>query len=191
MMKPVTRGTISLHPRFTVHDKLTVGQEGQGVCGIAGDAAFHRLDPFPLSLRGTDLQTGNVLGEQHGQAAKVGVAALGIGLGTIPFILAPDIVDHVPEMVVRVLVIVMRVGQVVLRQLEDDGDEHEELSNHLFPEIAMEGSDLVIVLTDNVMLANVCIRRGGFWNVKLSTKMSMAPQRLERRTLDEPSRCSP
>lgn len=41
-----------------------------------------------------------MLREEQSQAAEVGVSAFRIGLGTIPFILSPDVIDHIPKMVI-------------------------------------------------------------------------------------------
>ena len=86
-----------------------------------------------------------MLGEEQGQAAEVGVAALGVGLGLVPVLLAPDVVDHVPEVVVRDLVVRVRVDEVVLRQFEDDGDQREELLGYFLPQLAVEGGDRGVV----------------------------------------------
>lgn len=95
------------------------------------------------------------------------MAAFGVGLGLVPFFLAPDVVNHITEVVIRLLVIRMRICEIVLWKLKDDGNQDEELPDHLFPQISVEGSDLVPVLFDNSMLANIGIRANRFGNVQL------------------------
>lgn len=66
------------------------------------------------------------------------MATLRVGLGLVPFFLGPDIVNHVAKVVIRFLVVGMCVGEVVLWELEDDGNENEELPDHLVPQIPVE-----------------------------------------------------
>ena len=48
----------------------------------------------------------------------------------------------------------MCVCEVVLRQLENQGDQDEELARD-FPDFAVEGADLVPVVVDDFVLAYV------------------------------------
>ena len=147
--------------------ELTFGQERQGVRGVASDTTLNRFDPFPFSLRGLDLQTSHMLGEEQRQATEIRMAALGVGLGFVPFLLRPDVVDHVPEVVVRDLVVRVGVDEVILRQFEDDGDKGEEFLGHLLPELAVELRDLGVVLFDNRVFAHGVPVRDGLGDVEL------------------------
>lgn len=146
---------------------LAIGEKGQGISSVARDAALDRLDIFPVPLRCFDLQARHVLGEQQRQTAKVRVPALGVPLGEIPFLLRPHIVDHVPEVVVRVLVVRMRIDEVVFWKLEDDGHEDEELAHDLVPDVAVESCDLYVALAHDLVFAYVGIGRGRFGDVEL------------------------
>lgn len=168
-MKPVTKVDQHHGPRTVKRTRAirTIGEESQGVGRIASDAAFHRLDPLPLALGSANLQAGNVLGEEQGQTPKVGVAALGVRLGAIPFVLGAHIVDHVAEMVVRDLVIVVGVEKIVLGQLENDRDQNKHFADHLIKDFAVEAGDLVVVLAHNVVLGHIGKSRDVFRDVEL------------------------
>lgn len=161
---------------------LTIGEESQSVSGVAGDTTLDRLDPFPLAFRRADLQARDVLGEEQGQTAKVGVSALGVRLGTIPLVLRADVVDHVPEVVVGLLVIIVGVGQVILGQFEDDGNQHKQFADHLLPQVAVERGDLVVVLLHDVVLADIVIGWDCLWDVELWKMVSLGwTGQVERR----------
>jgi hypothetical protein len=61
----------------------------------------------------------------------------------------------------------MCISEVVLWELENDGNEDKELPGDLLPNIAMELCDFIIVLFHNLMSGLVCIRWDGFGNVEL------------------------
>ena len=46
------------------------------------------------------------------------------------------------------------ICEVVLRHLEDESDQHEELARD-FPDVAVEGADLVPIVVDDFVLAYV------------------------------------
>ena len=52
------------------------------------------------------------------------------------------------------MVVGVRICEVVLRQLENQGDQDEELARD-FPDFAVEGADLVPVVVDDFVLAYV------------------------------------
>ena len=52
------------------------------------------------------------------------------------------------------MVVGVRICEVVLRQLEDESDQHEELARD-FPDVAVEGADLVPIVVDDFVLAYV------------------------------------
>lgn len=58
------------------------------------------------------------------------------------------------------------ICEVVLRQLEDEGDQHKELARD-FPDVAVEGADLVPVVVDDLVFTYVFPR----WNVLVDVKL--------------------
>jgi hypothetical protein len=69
-----------------------------------------------------------MLRKQQRQAPKIRVSSFTVPLGLIPLLLRAHVVDHVPQMVVRLFIVGVRVDEVVLGQFEDDGDEDEEFA---------------------------------------------------------------
>ena len=67
------------------------------------------------------------------------MASFAIVLCLVPFLLGPDVVYHISEVVVGLLVILMGIDEEVLRQLENDGDKNKQLSEDFVPQLAMEG----------------------------------------------------
>jgi hypothetical protein len=61
----------------------------------------------------------------------------------------------------------MGISEVVLRELKNDGNENEELSGNLLPNVAMEFCDFVIILLYNLMSGLVCVRRNCLGDVEL------------------------
>ena len=64
------------------------------------------------------------------------------------------------------MVVGVCVCEVVLRQLEDEGDQDEELARD-FPDVAVEGADLVPVVVDDFVFAYVFPRWDVFVDVEL------------------------
>lgn len=95
------------------------------------------------------------------------MAPFGVGLGPVPVFLRPGVVDHIAEVVVRFLVVRVRVGEVVLRELEDDGDQDEELPDHLIEQVPMKRCDLLPVLLEDPMLAHVGMRGNRLGDIQL------------------------
>ena len=95
------------------------------------------------------------------------MSALRIRLCAIPLVLRADVVDHVAEMIVRVFVVGVRVGEVVFWELEDDGDEDEELADDFLPAVAVEGGDFGVVLTGDFVEGFVGVGWDGFRDVEL------------------------
>jgi len=48
------------------------------------------------------------------------MSSLRIGLGKFPLLLRSDVIYHVTQMIIRILIVCMSVGEEVLRQFEDD-----------------------------------------------------------------------
>lgn len=69
-------------------------------------------------------------------------------------------------MVIRAFVIRVRIGKVVLRQFQYDGNQDKKFSCD-FPDIAVEGLDFIPVLFDNLMPTYVLPCRYIFVNVEL------------------------
>jgi hypothetical protein len=70
-------------------------------------------------------------------------------------------------MVVRFFVVRMCVRKVVLRQLEDDGHQDIKFADDLFPNVAVERRDFIIVLLDDLVSAYVLKGRDGLGDVEL------------------------
>lgn len=98
-----------------------------------------------------------MLREQQGQTSKVGVAAFGVALGTIPLILSSNIVYHISKMVVRLPVVGVGIDQVIFRELENYGDQNEKFSEHLVVQFSMETGNLVIMLFNYPVFGNIFI----------------------------------
>ena len=92
---------------------------------------------------------------------------LRIRLRAIPLILRADVVDHITEMIVGLFVVGVRVGEIVLWQFEDDGDENEELADDFLPAVAVEGGDLGVVLAGDFVEGFVGVGRDCFGDVEL------------------------
>lgn len=73
------------------------------------------------------------------------MSALGVTLCAIPLVLRAHVVDHIPQVVVGALVVVVGVCQECLRQLQDYGHEHEQLARDLVEEFAVETGDFGVV----------------------------------------------
>jgi len=68
--------------------------------------------------------------------------------------------------VIRDLIIRVSIREVVLRQFQNDCDQHKELSSH-FPHIAVKGTDLFPVLVNDLVPAYVFPGRDVFVDVEL------------------------
>lgn len=118
-------------PDDTVHGRFEVsgGPETQRVANIADDPSIHRFDisPIPTLLgRRLDLQSRDVLRPQERQGAEVRVAS-GPGLGDLVVLgVRARVVGHVPEVVFGFGGVEVAGGEVVGRQLEDEGEEDED-----------------------------------------------------------------
>ena len=108
-----------------------------------------------------------MLAEQQRQTPKIRMSALRIRLCAIPLVLRADVVDHVAEMIVGVFVVGVRVGEVVFWELEDDGDEDEELADDFLPAVAVEGGDFGVVFTGDFVEGFVGVGWDGFGDVEL------------------------
>ena len=64
------------------------------------------------------------------------------------------------------MVVGVRICEVVFRELQDEGDQDEELARD-FPDVAVEGADLVPVVVDDFVLAYVFPRWDVFVDVEL------------------------
>ena len=60
---------------------------------------------LPFTFRSADLQTRNMLREEQSQTAEVCVAAFRIRLGKVPLPLSSDVINHVPEMVIGIIIV--------------------------------------------------------------------------------------
>lgn len=142
-----------------------IRQELESIGNIHSDAAVVRLNPLPAAIGSADLQSGDGLAEEKGQAPKVGVpfdpnvVKLGIG-GRIT-----RVVLHVPEMTVRDgLLVPVTDGKIILGKLEDDGKQSQKLPDYIVVDVAGEVLDLwLIVLNDAWMGPLKC--RDEFGNV--------------------------
>jgi hypothetical protein len=92
-----------------------------------------------------------MLTEQQRQAPKIRMPTLRIPLRTIPLVLRADIINHIAEMIIRVPIVSVRIGEKVLWQLEDDGDENEQLAYDFLPAVAVEGGDFFVVFPGDLV----------------------------------------
>jgi hypothetical protein len=95
------------------------------------------------------------------------MSALRIRLCAIPLVLCADVVDHVAEMIVRVFVVGVRVGEVIFWELEDDGNKDEELADDFLPAVAVEGGDFGVIFTGDFVEWFVGVGWDGFGDVEL------------------------
>jgi hypothetical protein len=133
--------------------KEAIRQELESIGDIHRDAAVVRLNPLPVAIASADLQGGDGLAEEQGQAPKVGVpfdpnvVKLGIG-GRIT-----RVVLHVPEMTVRDgLLVPVTDGKIILGKLEDDGKQSQKLLNHIVVDVAGEVLDLRLIVLDDAWM---------------------------------------
>lgn len=95
------------------------------------------------------------------------MASFGVGLGFIPLLLGSGVIDHIAEVVVRLLVVRVRVGEVVFRKLQDDRDQDEQLPDHFVEQVPMERRNLIPILLDESMLPHVGVRGDRLGNIQL------------------------
>lgn len=85
-------------------------------------------------------------------SARVDVAVLCVLLGRA----CPR--HHVPQVAVGVTFVAVARDEVVLGQLEDDGDEPEELVDDVLVDVAVELLDLGVVLPDHSWVGAFILR---------------------------------
>lgn len=71
-------------------------------------------------------------------------------------------------MVIRFFVVRVAINQVVLRKFQDDGNQDEEFTNDLLPEIAVELCDLLIVLLDDAVFSDIFVCRYRLGDIELA-----------------------
>ena len=86
------------------------------------DCIWSAAHPFPTPIRHPNLQRRNRLPKQQRQRPKVRMS-LGVDILIFPVLLRRAVaVDHISKMAVRDIVILMAVGQIILRQLQNNSD---------------------------------------------------------------------
>lgn len=103
------------------------GPEIERVAHIAHDASVHGRHIAPRALRRLDLQARDVLRPEERQGPEIRVRA---GPRVVDLRVVgggPWVVQHVPQVVVAGVVVAVALGEEVLGQFEDGGEEDEDL----------------------------------------------------------------
>ena len=117
--------------------------EVQRVADIAHDAAVHGRHVPPLALLRLDLQARDVLAPQQRERAKVRVGARPRVLDPRVVGGGPRVVGHVADVVLAGQGVGVARGEVVLGELEDDGEEGEDFAGEV-EGFLWEGSRLLV-----------------------------------------------
>ena len=106
---------------------IVASEEAEGVARVDGQAGVERFGPFPLArLVVLDLQRSDRLTEQESERAKIGVAVgpKSIALGQLLLLcLGKLAVLHVPQVILRLVFVLVQVDKVVFWKLERNGEE--------------------------------------------------------------------
>ena len=127
--------------------------EGEGVADVADDAAaaaaVDGADVLPRPLGCPDLQARHLLRPQQRQRAEVRVRARpGVVHDTVVFD-GPGVVQHIAQMVLALVVVAVAVDEEVLvRELEREGEEDEDLGDDVLVGFVLEGLDLGVEGTE-------------------------------------------
>lgn len=105
--------------------QIPIWPELQGVGNVDSDASRVGFNVFPGAVRAKDLEGWHRLAEEESQAAKVrvatGVDVLGIGI----FLWGSGTVHLVAEVAVAIAIVLVGVDKMILRNLENDGNQCE------------------------------------------------------------------
>lgn len=108
--------------------QVTRRPEVQCIAHVADDTVVNRRHVTPFSRGGLDLQTGDILAPEQSQRSEV-------GMGARPSVLYAQIVGqrarmvgHISQMVLAGVGVLVSAGEVIFRQLEDNGEQGEDLA---------------------------------------------------------------
>jgi len=107
--------------------QVPLAPELQRVADVADDAAVDRRDVLPRAIEGLNLQARDVLAPQQRQRAEVRVCARPGVLDQRILLFGTWVIEHVAQMVFGFGLVGVPRGEVVGGQLEDQGEEGEDL----------------------------------------------------------------
>lgn len=117
-------------------------QVRDGVCQVDRDGARLGRHIRPIPIVAQDLQADDGLAEQKRDGAEVGVAALLAIVACFPLLFRPRMIEHVPEMVLALLLISVLLDEVFLvGQLQDNREQAQERKNHVRMQRLLERFD--------------------------------------------------
>ena len=91
---------------------------------------------------------------------------LGIILCAVPFILRADVIDHIPQMIVRGLIVGVEIEQVILWELQDNRGKDEQFANDFIEQLAVEAGDFIVVLCNDIVLGHMIVKGDSLGDVE-------------------------
>lgn len=130
--------------------QIPVRPELQHIGNIDRDAAGVRFHPLPTPIRRQNLQRRDRLPEQQRQRAEVRVPLRVHVLELRILLCRARVVQHVPQMAVRDIIVLVPVRQRVLRQFEHKRDQRQQLLHRVLRDVALETLNFLAVLVDDI-----------------------------------------
>jgi hypothetical protein len=143
-----------------VNARLQVSTSHSRKCitNIDRDGLILRLHPLPLTLRVLDLQRRDRLSVQKGYRPKVCMARRVKISNSMILFDTPGGVMHVPHMILALDVILMLTDELVfVWELQDDGEELEELDYDFLMALPAEVCDLVDMFLEHRWLGSLVV----------------------------------
>lgn len=107
--------------------KIGRGPKVHGVAHITHNTSIDRRHVAPFPACGLDLEPGHVLAPEQRQRAEVRMGACPMVVDLLVVLFVSGVVHHVAQVVVAWVVVAVSRGEEVLGELEDEGEELEDL----------------------------------------------------------------
>lgn len=141
---------ISRRRHHAMHARLQIPirPKLQNIRNIHRNTPRVRLHPLPAPIRRQNLQRGDRLSEKQRQRPEVRVALRVHVLELCVLFCGARVVDHVAQVAVGDVIVLVAIGERVFRQFEHERDEREQFLHGVLRDVALERLDFGAVVFD-------------------------------------------